>query len=237
MSTNKDRIGSVLLVGKTPLMMDAMSENQVFDVLVCGQPQPKDKESPRHVHAARGLYLGPKGSEYEGEVVVPAVNLYACLRFAGRSVPYKGQKPMISTAKTTRVFDLLEIDEEFLRLFLPDGTPVSAKFQDGHWIPDVRRGQNSSGQGACGIVRPKFLSWALHVPLRLTLNDHPTPEANIKKLFKVGGGQVGLCSFNPVHNGPFGRFTLAAWQMKVYRADSVKVAARIPKSFLAAAAK
>jgi len=59
----------------------------------------------------------------------------------------------------------------------------------------------------------------------------------MRQLFAVAGAQIGLCSFNPIHNGPFGRFSLAAWSLKSFQVETATVATMLPKTFQAAASK
>jgi hypothetical protein len=80
-------------------------------------------------------------------------------------------------------------------------------------VTDIRRGiMKTSGKGiAVGIVRPFFKEWGLCFTLEVDLTTEGVTEQTARKLVQVAGKRVGLCSFNPLHRGPFGRFKIAQW--------------------------
>ena len=178
--------------GKSPLLMQAMSVETIVNVLIRRQRQPAKTDLSLEEMAETCLY------RENGNIGIPATNLFSCLIEAGRHVAFSG-KTKISTKDSTLLPSFLSIEEMFL--------PLTGA---GKWKPDVRRGQMKDGT-AVGIVRPMFKEWGFKVTLMVDLSE--TTEATVKRLLEIAGRRVGLCSFRPQKRGPFGQFKISKWKV------------------------
>jgi hypothetical protein len=165
-----------------------------LDAIRTKRPANRARDISAHDEAAGKLYKSP-----EGELGIPALNLFASLIEAGRKV--KNGKSQISTATSTTLPSFLEIEEFFL--------PFTASSD---WVPDMRRGVSNSGttKVAVAIVRPRFDIWELKATA--VIDDDVIDESIIREVFRVAGTGVGLCDFRPAKKGPFGRFKVTDWK-------------------------
>ncbi len=194
-------IVEVTLKGISPMLQDRMDEYTLVNVLLHGEKPNKDKSIPPNEIASSRAYREEGDT---GPLGVPATNLFACLREAGRSVDYQGRKK-VSTASSTRLPAILQIDGEFIPFEAAEGKAVE-------WKVDIRRGMMGQQKVAVSIVRPKFpIGWVLRPRIHIDFTTQAVSEGMVKKLFMVAGKEIGLCSFNPLHNGPFGRFKMTKW--------------------------
>lgn len=182
--------------GISPLLMDAMSEETVEDVLIRRKRSPVQTDLTREERCEPKFYRDPENPEAFG---IPAENFMAALREAGRKV--KVGKSQVSTAKTTTLYSFLSVRENFLRL------------TQQKWVPDVRRGRMDDGT-TVGITRPKFPTWGFKVTLEVDLTEEGITENTIRELIRIAGNQIGLGAFRPQKNGPFGRFRITKWDAK-----------------------
>ena len=184
---------------RSPILFDAMSADEVWNVLYAGNRPLKDKTATREQVAEQKLYHNPEG----GAIGFPAEMLFASLRGAGRKV--KVGRSALSTAETTQLPAFLTIEDPFIELLDKDAA----------WIPDVRRGMMKSGttKVACAICRPKFMLWRFKVRISVDLEGVDGLEmAHLRQLFYKAGSTQGLGSFRPSCNGPFGRFKVVDWE-------------------------
>ena len=191
---------------KSALLMDAMSDKTIEDVLIRGIRTPPDRESPLDEMAKRKMYRGPKG-----EIILPANMLFASLRNAGRKI--KVGKVQISTAKTTELSAILTIEEEHFVLYDPDtGNPLT----EDDMLVDLRRCM-MKGKGdatAVGNVRPRFNKWAFKVTLSVDYSGvEGLTEGHIRKLVEIAGNRIGVGSWRPTCNGPMGRFRVESFDV------------------------
>lgn len=190
----------VVVEGLTPLMTDSMSEDVIWNQLVLkNRPAPKTDQSREQIASAK-LYV-----DTEGRLVMPSENLFACLREAGRYVILEGKKK-VSTADSTVLPAVITLQELVFPLMDPDSPDNAAT-----WRPDVRRGQLDSGgkKVAVGLVRPRFEKWSFVCTIEVDTEELDITKA--RSLFDIAGKRVGLCSFRPQCNGPFGRFAVKEW--------------------------
>lgn len=207
-STGKMKRIMVECKGITPLLMASMDEETIVNVLILGHRPMKDTETSMRKRAAKSLYLDPKDN-WPG---IPAQNLFACLREAGRHVIFIG-RTKISTAESTLLPSFLSLEEDFLRLTgltapRPDDRWGRKQDPCEDWVYDVRRGQMDNGT-TVGIVRPKFDNWGFKTTITVDLKE--IDENKVKELFRMAGRRVGLCSFRPEKNGMFGQFQVTSW--------------------------
>ena len=183
----------VTIEGVSPLLMNPMNEETLMGILTGTSVKVPRDLTPVQI-CERKLYKGENG-----ELGIPAVNLFSSLAEAGRKV--KNGKTQISTATSTTLPSFLEIEELFL--------PFSA---EAGWVPDLRRGVSNSGANkvAVAIVRPRFDLWELKITIGI--DDTVVDESVVRELFRIAGTSVGLCDFRPAKKGQFGRFTVSDWK-------------------------
>jgi len=185
----------VVATSLSPMLQDAMSEDEVERILIEGDRPAKVTGIPRRERAGKKLYVGPSG-----ECGIPSSVLLAAMREAGRRV--KVGKAAISTATTTVLYSIVRIEQEFL--------PFPKECQE--WIPDIRRGQMNSGAGkkvTVGLCRPKFPKWGFECTVVVNYGVlQGLTEQHIKQLFEIAGTLIGVGSYRPSCKGPFGCFEL-----------------------------
>jgi len=182
--------------GVSPLLMDAMSAEDVERILIEKKRDPVQTDLTREQRCAKKFYRNPDTSVFG----IPAENFLAALRAAGRKV--KVGKEKVSTADTTNLFSFLTVEEPFLDLVCQE------------WMPDVRRGVMKDGT-TVGITRPRFSRWGFKATLDVDLDGmEGITEDTVKKLVRIAGNAIGLGAFRPTCNGPFGRFRVATWELK-----------------------
>ncbi|MEO5927589.1 MAG: hypothetical protein ABIO72_02705 [Patescibacteria group bacterium] len=194
-------------VNKSALLMDAMSDEDIENVLIRGQRKPADRDSPLEEMAKRKMYRGENN-----EIILPSSMLFACLRNAGRKV--KVGKSNISTAKTTELPSILTIEEEYFILYDPESTkPLTEEDMK----TDLRRCMmdNAGKKVAVGNIRPRFNSWGFKATISVDYSamDGLT-ESHIRKLFEIAGNRIGVGSWRPSCNGPMGRFRVEGCEVK-----------------------
>ena len=142
-----------------------------------------------------------KGDEYglPEAIGIPANNLFACLRQAGRMV--KNGRTQISTATGTKLPMYVELEDEFLP-FKGDDVAES-------WVPVVMRGTNPNGGEMVALTRPLFKRW--EVDVSILFDEKKINDKVVQELFEIAGAAYGLGDFRPERGGRFGRFVVAAW--------------------------
>jgi hypothetical protein len=212
--TRPDLELTVTLKGKTPIMFHAFHEEDVKNTLIRGIRKPAEKDKPLEDIAEYGLYR-PLSGENKGRIVMPALNFMAALRGAGRKVKYDARSGITDSKGSTQLYSFLSILDEEIVLDIGDAKAefdLSAKGNDKTKAlkVDVRRGVMDSGgkKTAVGITRPKLLTWGFTVRLVFSPGDSPVNLDTVKKLVAQAGRWPGLGSFNPMHGGPFGQYTV-----------------------------
>lgn len=194
MAKDKKMVIVLEVEGVSPLLMDAMSEETIEEVLIQRKRPPINTDLTREERCQPKFYRDPTNPDVFG---IPAENFMAALREAGRKV--KVGKTNVSTAKTTTLYSFLSARENFLRLTCQV------------WVPDVRRGTMEDGT-TVGITRPKFQKWGFKVTLEIDLSQDGITENTVKELVTKAGNFAGLGSFRPSKNGQFGRFKIVEWK-------------------------
>lgn len=211
----ESRVIEVTLVGVSPLLMQTMSQDDIVNTLIRGKQKPPNKDEPLEDKAMRCLYLQDPDAD-ETDIVIPAENLFASLREAGRQVKFDGKR-MVSAADKTLLPGFYSALTQHAA-FLVDGQPARhskktyARKEGRQWSLDIRKGNMPATGGAVGIVRPRFESWSLRYQFMLNLAPPVTQEV-MRRLFDIAGNSIGLCGYRPEKNGPFGRFRVADWKV------------------------
>ncbi|MBI4276729.1 hypothetical protein HY629_02725 [Candidatus Uhrbacteria bacterium] len=187
----------IVCKGTTPLLMNAFhTEDYVRrrapSIIRCPVPETKTLEEM----ARRRLF-----TDERGRIGIPAVNLFAALRHAGREVKFFGRR-MVSTQSRSMLSSFLAIEEEFLVFTSPR-----------KWVADVRKGAMLKDcSKIIGIVRPRFDKWGFRATLRVDLNQ--VSVELVRELLVKAGIRAGFCSFRPACNGVFGQFKVTVFRMK-----------------------
>ncbi len=187
-----------VLSGLTPLLMNAMSEEQLLAIREkrkgaknASKPTPKEEASSKVYRLA------------SGEPHVPVKNLYACLIGAGQYVRLDGKR-QVSTLKTTTLPGMLTIEDTSLPLFHGE------KHEPATWQTDIQQGRNPNGGEAVCVIRPRFDDWELRTVLEIDLEQMPLKQAY--ELVSIAGKRIGLGDFRPKCKGTFGRFVIRQWE-------------------------
>ncbi|MDD5486818.1 MAG: hypothetical protein PHW65_04625 [Dehalococcoidales bacterium] len=185
-------------VGISPLMMDKMSD-ETLEGLATGVRPPEVKDRPAEEKASVKIYR-----DDDGKIALPAEMLMGALVFAGQKV--KNGRKNISTAKTTTLFELMQLNNVWLPL--TNGQPMN---EDLPWVVDKRKGIGTQARTptAVCIIRPKFLHWEFDCEIQY--DEKKVNGDVVRQLFNVAGSSEGLGSFRPNKKGPFGRFNVTKW--------------------------
>jgi hypothetical protein len=186
----------VRLQGVKPLLMNAMSMEQLLDI--------RDRRKKSKTAAKPKVREEAESKVYrlgDGRPHVPVNNLYACLIAAGQFVRMDAKR-QITNATSTNLPGMLSIEDEELPLVLSDGKPAT-------WEVDVRRGVNPNGKEAVCVVRPAFHQWELCCVLEV--DQEQMPEEMARSLVDIAGKRIGLGDYRPQRKGTFGRFVVSHW--------------------------
>lgn len=176
------------------LLMNPATE-ELIEQLRTKTPKQKRRDWSAQEEASTKLYISDTG-----KIGIPVENLYASLVEAGRDISLPGRQK-ISTATSTRLYAFISIEEQFL--------PFPDDCQE--WKADKRRGVNPNGKEMVAVVRPRFEQWS--ITFTVVIDDKLIEPSKIRELIEIAGRSVGLCDFRPGRRGPFGRSTVAAWEV------------------------
>lgn len=182
------------LAGITPLLMNAMSEEQLLAIRERTKKARNAAKPSLREEADSKVHRMPSGEPH-----IPVTMLMACLIGAGQFVRLDGKR-QISTAKSTVLPGLLQIENRWL--------PI----QPGTYEVDVAQGRNPNGGEAVCIVRPRFDEWSFD--LTLSVDQSQVALAVVRELIDVAGSRVGLGDFRPKCKGTFGRFKVTHWEVE-----------------------
>lgn len=187
-------------------MFDRMTNAQI-EGLVTSMPPKFAPDEGLLVKARRKLYA----ADYDdagmpvGDPVVPTVNLLASLRDAGTKVKCGSGKWDLITLSTqgTRLYGMMRFHVPYFKLLGHAGQP-------GKWVVDCRKGNATQGNGAVGIIRPRFdeAGFVGFVDINV---DAMTVDTAIE-LFTQAGIVQGLCSARPRCKMPFGQYGLTCFK-------------------------
>lgn len=188
----------VLIEGVSPLLMNPATDDMLEELRRgAGARKQKNLELTRKQEAEKKIIRNE-----DGQIGIPAEYLFSCLVNAGRLVKYDGKRG-ISNATSTLIPSFLAIEEMFFPF-------ADQKDADKNWIADCRRGRIPNNGTAVPITRPKFMNWSFRVTLSIDTGE--IAEEKVKELVKKAGSAIGLGDFRPGCRGPFGRFSIAAWE-------------------------
>jgi hypothetical protein len=173
--------------GASPLLMNRMPEAALLNLWRKDRKTTGAQgraETPRDEAATR-LYADKEG------FYIPAICLMSALTHAGVFMKLDGKR-QISTAKSSLLGGMLQIEQTHLRLDTPG------------WEVDIQQGRNPNGGEAVCIIRPRFDKWAFDASVIVDLEQ--LPATRYRELFDLAGTRVGLLDFRPQKKGTYGRF-------------------------------
>ncbi len=189
----------VVSVGTSPLLMNAMSEQQLLDIWFKKKsPKTATRRKPRE-EAESKLHCLPDKAPH-----VPPKCLYATMVNAGQFVRLDGKR-QISTEKKTILPAMLSLLSQEIRLVIP-GTHLPAP-----WEVDIQQGRNPNGGEAVCIIRPRFDEWEFRFAVEVDQSLMSLDMA--RELIDIAGRRVGLLEYSPRHRGTFGTFKVVEWKI------------------------
>ena len=201
----------------SPGMLQNPGNDPDFLDTVLRQKQPSQKRTDWTVQEEAGTKLYRSESEADdspSKMGFPMQNLIACLVGAGRYV--KSGKNQISTAKSTTLFEFLDFPEDFCVFKDVD--------KDGNipYYGFLAKGNLDSGgkKVAVAITRPRIPHWETSFTVRLDTKRGVSRDT-VVALVETAGRKIGLCDWNPIHRGRFGRFVIS--KMEILPVKDAKV--------------
>ena len=191
----------ILCYGKSPLLLNRMTEEQLESLRKAGGKRSKTAPRPESTRdeAEPKLYKSKKG-----ELYLPTENIFSRLVAAGQMVRLDGKR-QVSTAKSTILPAFLTLLDPYVPLLDPDNLKKTPA-----WEVDMRQGRNPNSGDAICIVRPRFDRWAFR--LSCEMDENEISENVIRELFDKAGSRIGLGDFRPSRKGPFGRWVINSWE-------------------------
>lgn len=193
--------------GVTPLLMNAMSEEQLLAIRdkvkkpkTAARPSLRD-EAASKVHQLPG-----------GRAIIPLQAMNATFINAGQFIRLDGKR-QVSTEKKTVLPGMLTILDKEIPLWKA-GTRQKAT-----WEVDIQQGRNPNGGEAVCLVRPRFDDWSFCVTIEVDQQQMPVSMA--RELIDLAGKRIGLLEYRPQRKGTFGRFEVVEWDVQ-YPLDSVR---------------
>lgn len=192
---------SFTVSGLTPILMHKaegnLGQNRTRGTKTKEKPTP-EQEAPRYTY-----------EDAVGNLVVPAINMRACLVQAGKRFPVEGKRYSMNTILSGAL--QLDVDNLLFPLFR-DGKQVR------EWVLDVRRVRIQSAgieRGRPKIVDPWTLTCNFLLDRDSFTSDHEKFMLFMEGLIRTAGKQIGICDFRPACNGWFGTFRLDS--IKLYK--------------------
>lgn len=139
----------------------------------------------------------------DGILGIPADNLMACLILGSQKGKVKIGRTQLSTLESTQLWDMIEIEEDWLALIDPDTG------EEAGWKPHLAPGKGERGK-TVAIVRPRFPKWA--IDLTVELDAEEIDEATTQQVFYFAGRKAGLGDWGPRKRGKYGRFRVTKWE-------------------------
>jgi hypothetical protein len=189
---------AVHLRGDTPLLMNAMSQEQLLDLWHKRKPsKTAARPDPREWADTRVYRL------HDGRPCIPPKNLMASFIAAGKFIRLDGRR-QVSTNDSTVLPGMLQIEDIHLPVFAPE-TENPAR-----WEVDLQQGRNPNGGEAVCIIRPRFDEWEVRCVLEIDQEEMPLPMA--KRLVTLAGRRMGLGDGRPQRKLTFGRYSITLWK-------------------------
>lgn len=182
----------VTISGTTALLMNRFSEKAEVSVSSGIRLSIRSNgDTPREI-AADKLYANA-----EGELFIPATNIFAAIIAAGAF--HKAGKSKITTQKTS----LIPAGITILDLICPLNTK--------HWEVDSRSVVIPATGGRVMCHRPRLDEWA--TSFTLDVDGEMFAEKLVRLLVDDAGKKCGLGDYRPNRKGPFGKFVVTSWEV------------------------
>jgi len=89
-------------------------------------------------------------------------------------------------------------------------TPDRVSLRTKDFVIDSRRVVVPATRGSIIRHRPRLDDWIVN--FEIEYDDVLLTEIQVRKIVDDAGLRVGLLEFNPVHKGPYGRFSVTEWK-------------------------
>lgn len=190
---------NVVVQGKTPLIQNAMSQQQLLDIWFKKKaPKTATRRQPREEATSKLHVLA------DGRPHVPSTALFACFINAGQFIRLDGRR-QISTADKTVLPSMMTLLTKELPITLPGSN------QSAPWEVDIQQGRNPNGGEAVCIIRPRFDLWQLSFVVEV--DQQLMSLAMARELIDIGGRRIGLLEYTPRHRGTFGCYLVTLWEV------------------------
>jgi len=180
--------------GTTPILMHRATEEALTGETRVNAV--KEREDPR-VIAGRAVYRMP-GSE---QLAVIGSAFSRLVRESGGGHKAKGSRKSLKYIVPAAVLVL----DELCPVFLRDRTTRVTDFE-----VDARPVTIPATKGKVMRYRARCNEWAARVTVRI--NEELISEQLVRQLFAEGGQQIGIGDFRPEKGGPFGTWSIVAWE-------------------------
>jgi hypothetical protein len=179
----KEEVFAVRLSGTRPLLMHRIPHE--LGARSGREPPGSDPMG----EAKKALYF-----DKDGKVIIPSLNILACIRTAARDKKVTGKRTY-----RDYIFPGLRIEPEEIPLLIPDGRPAEEA-----WVLDLRPVVVQKAR----IIRarPRFDQWALE--FKLVILDPIIRVEALKDMLKEAGKYVGLLDHRPL----FGLFNVEKFE-------------------------
>ncbi len=190
----------VWVEGSMPLLMARMGDEALASLpggsgkgTRSADPDAGMGQTPRQ-HAEKAVYRDECGLCFPGAAIGRLIS------DAGANHKMKGSRRSVKFLVPAAVLVL----DEMMGLYEPDRESRITEYE-----VDSRRVVNPKTKGAMLCHRPRIERWSARVNLRIK-TDLLKP-AFVRQLLTEGGEQLGIGAFRPEKRGPFGLFSVVAW--------------------------
>ncbi len=153
--------------------------------------------TPREIAESK-LYL-----DNDDKPCIPQPNLFRCIIDAGKF--FKAGKSKVTTQKSSLVPSCVDLEGVTMRIVHKEP-----------WTVDTRPVRIPATGGRILAHRPKFEDWLLTAVVQL---DDSVMDAKLfREIIDKAGSAIGLGDFRPDCKGPFGKFKVTNWKVKILKA-------------------
>ena len=189
--------------GTMPLLMAAFGTEAAENVPGGSAPGTRPsitavKQITPREHAEKSCYR--ETSSPDSPLVFPGTAVQRAIVEAGGNHKEKGTRKSMKYRVPAAVLVL----DELAPLYAEDRKTRLTTYE-----VDSRRVVNPKTKGAMLAHRPRLERWVLKITIRI--NESLMDPAFVRQLLGEAGEQIGIGAFRPEKRGPFGLFSVVAW--------------------------
>jgi hypothetical protein len=183
------------LTGTAPMMVHKMTDEAELTISKgTNKATLAGSNGTAKEQAEKYLYLTS-----DNKPMLPGFNVLKGLIKGGRFV--KIGRGMLSTKTgSSQLIGCVNIIEDAIIIQSKDG-----------WTVDTRTAVNPKTKGRMVVHRPKFNEWS--IKFHMEIDDEVFAPDLIRKVIDHAGKRIGLGSYRPECNGPFGTFHVTNWKI------------------------